>query len=600
MSPSTIHNGRVFQSLARVPFSRQTIVGVAIVFVFAAGVASFAQEAQQESKPTEQIADSDCWSSFRNGGSSFVSEEATFPSSWSQQEGISWEVELPGYGQSAPLVVGDKILLTAVEGPNKETNLVVCLHRESGEELWRSSQPSSLPGPSNFMFSRAAPTPVADEAQAIAFFESGDLVAVRISDGKKLWERDLKQEVGELKSRHGLGSSLTQTDDLFFLNLEHDGPSALLAIQKSDGATRWKAERPSGTSWSSPVVMRRGEKYQVVVSSAGEAAGYDVENGDELWKVGDLAGNTVPSPLVVGDRIFLGARKPEFGSVASAAKSNLCLEFKEGEDSPTVAWRSKRCIADYCSPVISGDFLFLINGDGILGCLDKNTGEEKYRQRLGFECWATPVVRGNQVIVFGKNGKSSVIEADGVFKPISENSLWDQASPPRPVSYVEHFPTAKSGGHGHGHASHGGTAHGGAKHGEHGAAKHGHAGDKHPGSDSKTDSHGHGHAAHGKGKKPGAAMLAGMLRADKDGDEVLSGDEIPKRLLAVMENIDLNHDGSLDKSELEKMAESFAAKRAGSKESSRDPIVYGVAADPKGILVRTGTRLYAIGGKENQ
>ena len=92
MSPSTIHNGRVFQSLARAPFSRQTIVGVAIVFVFAAGVASFAQEAQQESKPTEQIADSDCWSSFRNGGSSFVSEEATFPSSWSQQEGISWVI----------------------------------------------------------------------------------------------------------------------------------------------------------------------------------------------------------------------------------------------------------------------------------------------------------------------------------------------------------------------------------------------------------------------------------------------------------------------------------------------------------------------------
>jgi hypothetical protein len=220
--------------------------------------------------------------------------------------------------------------------------------------------------------------------------------------------------------------------------------------------------------------------------------------------------------------------------------------------------------------VISGEFLFLINGSGILGCLDKNTGEEKYRQRLGFECWATPIVRGNQLFVFGKNGKSSVIEAGGEFKLIGENNLWDSTNPPRPISYVEYFPAKggdQSSGHGH-------------------SAKHG---GQHPGGEPAKNSH-------GDGNKPGAAMLAGMLKADKDGDEALTGDEIPKRLVAVMENIDLNKDGSLDKSELEKMAKSFAAKRAGSKASSRDPIVYGVAADSQGILVRTGTRLYAIGG----
>lgn len=525
-----------------------------------------------------QQTDADGWSSFRNGGNSQVADDAAFPSNWSQHEGIAWQVELPGYGQSAPLVVGDKVLLTAVEGPEKETNLVVCLDRKTGAELWRTSLPSSLPGPSNFMYSRAAPTPVADDDRGIAFFESGDAIAVRMSDGEKLWQRDLKLEVGELNSRHGLGSSLAQTGELFFINLEHDGPSALLAIQKSDGATRWKTQRPSGSSWSSPVVMRRDDKFQVVVSSAGEAAGYNAETGEELWKVVGLSGNSVPSPLVVGDRIFLGARKSEFGSVAAAAKSNLCLEFKDGEDAPVVAWRSNRCIADYCSPVASGEFLFLINGDGILGCLDKNTGEEKYRQRLGFECWATPIVRGNQLVVFGKNGRSSVIEASGEYKEIAANNLWDAVNPPRPVSYVEYFPAAKGAGHesaGHGKAGHGKAAAPGG------------------------DKHGSG-AAHADGEKPGAAMLAGMLKADKDGDDVLTGDEIPKRLVAAMENIDLNQDGSLDKSELEKMAASFAAKRAGSKQSSRDPIVYGVAADSQGILVRTGTRLYAIGGETSQ
>ncbi|MFK7770356.1 MAG: PQQ-binding-like beta-propeller repeat protein [Mariniblastus sp.] len=578
----------------RISFGRRTLLALSIAITLVTSTVTVAQEAKRSTPEKKHIADSTHWSSFCNGGNSHVSKNAALPSSWSQKEGISWDVELPGYGQSAPLVIGDKILLTAVKGPEKETNLVVCVSRKTGAEVWRTSQPSSLKGPSNFMYSRAAPTPVADYDQVIAFFESGDLLAVGISDGKKRWERDLKVETGGLKSRHGLGSSLTQTDDLFFINLEHDGPSALIAIQKSDGQTRWKTERPSGSSWSSPVVMRRGDEYQVVVSSAGEAAGYDSETGKEIWKVSDLVGNSVPSPLVVGDRIFLGARKPEFGSVDAAAKSNLCLEFQEGEVSPKVAWRSERCIADYCSPVVCGEFLFLINGSGILGCLDKNTGEEKYRQRLGFECWATPIVRGNQLFVFGKNGKSLVIEAGGEFKKIGENNLWDSTNPPRPVSYVEYFPANANGsGHGAGHGH--GAKHGGAKDetAEHG----GHGSDQHPGGESAGNSHGGGHGdSHGSGKKPGEAMLAGMLKADKDGDEALTGDEIPKRLVAVMENIDLNKDGSLDKGELEKMAKSFAAKRAGSKASSRDPIVYGVAADSKGILVRTGTRLYAIGG----
>ena len=65
-----------------------------------------------------------------------------------------------------------------------------------------------------------------------------------------------------------------------------------------------------------------------------------------------------------------------------------------------------------------------------------------------------------------------------------------------------------------------------------------------------------------------------------------------------MENIDLDANGQLDRDELTKMAEKFAANRRGSKDSSRDPMVYGVAADKNGFLIRTGTRLYCIKGDE--
>lgn len=528
-------------------------------------VALFTATAAAQQPAAIEAKQSSNWLSFRNGGSSHVESNVDLPLSWSPKQGIAWQAELPGYGQSAPLIIGDRVLTTGVEGPEKNVNLVICLDRKSGEELWRERQVSTRPGPSNFMFSRAAPTPVADLGRAFAFFESGDLIAVSLEDGKCLWKRDLKTESGDFASRHGLGSSLAQTDDLIFINLEHDGPSALYAIDKSDGKTKWTAQRPEGSSWSSPAIMRLQDTSQVIVSSAGEVTGYDADSGRELWKIPGLVGNTVPSPLVVGNRIYIGARKSEFGSVASSAKSNLCLEFKEGQESPTVLWRAERCVTDYSSPVVCGSFLYLINGDGILGCLDKDTGEEKYRQRLGFESWATPIVNGNRIFVFGKNGSCSVLEAGDTFRKLADNQLWDPNDPPAPISYVEFFPSK---------------------------------GESETSESATSDNHkGHG-TGHSPQSNPAAGMLAGLLKEDRDGDGVLRDDEIPSRLASAMESIDLNGNGALEKNELEEMARRFAAKRSGSKQASRDPIVYGVAADANGILVRTGTRLFAIGGKQ--
>lgn len=563
----------LLQTKIRNPASRRHVDSTCFqksFFVSLILVAAMGHLAVGQSKP--DLSSKQAWVSFRNGGKSDLGPDTVLPKTWAPKQGIAWQVDLPGYGQSSPIIFDDNVLVTAVEGPNKETNLVICLDRSTGDERWRTSQQSTQPAPSNFMHSRAAPTPVTDAEHAFALFESGDLIAVSLKDGRKLWALDLKAQAGELKSNHGLGSSLAQSSDSVFVNLEHGGPSSLIAIRKSDGTTKWEAKRPSGSSWSSPVVMERNGASQVIVSSGGEAAGYDSESGKEIWKIENLAGNTVPSPLVFGNKVLLGARIPEFGSVGTAAKSNLCLEFEDDSNVPTVRWRSKRCVADYASPVICQDDVFLVNGIGVVGCLDKETGEEKYRKRLGMVCWATPIVSNDHVYFFGKNGKTTVIKAGGDFSVVSQNYLWDEASPPAPTSYVEHFPENKNAGH---HRS-GRT-------------------------DGKGDSNGSRHgASHGNGGSPGSGMLARMLKRDSDGDGLLTGEEIPKRLVAAMENIDLDKDGSLDAAELKKMADSFAEKRKGSRSSSRDPIVYGVAADSDGILVRTGTRVFAIGGQPEQ
>ncbi len=188
------------------------------------------------------------WSEFRNGGSSEVRGE--LPMQWSSDK-IAWQHELIGYGQSTPIIYNDRVFVTSVEGPMKDECVVSCYELKSGRQLWVHRRPATVKGASNYMASRAAPTPVVDNNAIYAFFESGDCLAVDLA-GNPLWQRSLTTDYGKFDNNHGLGASPTQTESQVIINIEHKGPSYLIALDKKTGATTWKVDRNSSSSWSSP------------------------------------------------------------------------------------------------------------------------------------------------------------------------------------------------------------------------------------------------------------------------------------------------------------------------------------------------------------
>ncbi len=504
------------------------------------------------------------WTSFRSGGGSRV--EGTLPVSWGPQQGIAWQRELPGYGQSTPVIFEDRVFVTAVEGTLKEKCTVLCYAFGSGEELWRKSFDSANQSPSNFMASRAAPTPVVDKRGVYVFFETGDVVAINLQ-GEQLWHRDLTTEYGKFDNNHGLGSSPAQNVAHLFLNIEHRGPSYLMAIDKTSGETAWKVERGSGSSWASPIVANLNDAEQVIVSSGGSVTGYNAKDGVQLWALDGLDGNTVPSPTVIGSKLFIGARLPEFAEEGSV-RSNCCIDLsKISAEGPQILWRAEKAICDYCSPIQAGEVTYFVNKGGVLYCLDAKNGQMHYVKRLGTDCWGTPIVAGELVYFFGKDGKTQVIKATSEFELVASNQLWDEAQPPKPEKYVEHAGS----GHGHGGSS-GNTA----------------------GETSKSK--GPSARSSGGGPKggPSGGMMAALMAGDKNGDGILQADEISADFKPMLARIDTNKDGSLDAAELKAMVESFAARRADSQTSARDPIVYGAAASDGKIVIRTGTRLYCI------
>jgi hypothetical protein len=89
-------------------------------------------------------------------------------------------------------------------------------------------------------------------------------------------------------------------------------------------------------------------------------------------------------------------------------------------------------------------------------------------------------------------------------------------------------------------------------------------------------------------------MLAVLMKADANADGLISEQELPAEFREMLPRVDLNGDKSIDGAEMKSMEESFRKRREGSRESARDPIVYGVAAADGNFVIRTGTRIYCV------
>ena len=81
------------------------------------------------------------WPEFRGPSGDGTAHNANLPTEWSRQQNVLWRAKLPGEGWSSPVVIGNKIYLTAAvpqstADPNSGFDLVLLIvNADSGERL---------------------------------------------------------------------------------------------------------------------------------------------------------------------------------------------------------------------------------------------------------------------------------------------------------------------------------------------------------------------------------------------------------------------------------------------------------------------------------
>src|SRR6185503_11556254 len=116
-----------------------------------------------------RAADWPCW---RGPDGLGVSAEKNLPLRWDKENNIAWKINVPGKGASSPIVVGERVYLTA---QTEENGLrVLALDRARGSVIWdREIGRGKLPA--NKLHNMATPTAVSDGELIWVLFGTGDL-----------------------------------------------------------------------------------------------------------------------------------------------------------------------------------------------------------------------------------------------------------------------------------------------------------------------------------------------------------------------------------------------------------------------------------------
>ncbi len=376
------------------------------------------------------------WPGFRGAGNSQITE-GEYPWAWELRGRAPghWNIRLPGYGQSSPVVWGETVFVTAISGEEKEHLHLLAVRLSDGEILWQRDFAATQKVKDSDAVSRGAPTPVVDADRVYAVFESGDIFAVSHA-GDPLWERSFVKDYGELKGPHGYSSSPVLVNDLCVLQVSHGGPSYVLALDKATGANRWKVDHPSQTGWSTPAVYVGDDGPQIVVSTAGSVRALAARDGATLWVNEAISGNSTASPTIVGDLVVIGAATERGGGgggrrgggaggppVAPPTGSGVLKLTPTENPADRLLWKSTQVSAGYASPVALDGHAYFVNRVGVATCVNLADGSVQWQHRLPGEVWASPVANNGHITFFGKFGAVNTLKGGPELIEVAESSI---------------------------------------------------------------------------------------------------------------------------------------------------------------------------------
>ncbi len=378
------------------------------------------QAGEQAGAQVAAEASSTNWPSFRGPGARGVLDGPELPDSIDGVDGsnLAWRVEIPGMAHASPVVWGDRIYITSAVGqgppqrflaelpdspesvvdPTPHRWIVMALDKGSGEVLWERTATEGVPSTGRLRkgsFNNS--TPATDGEHVVALFGSQGLFCYD-SEGSLLWQQDL----GVLDAgwffdptfQWGTASSPIIWEGKVIVQADVHGGSFIAAFDLADGRELWRTPRDEVSSWSTPTVAVSMGQAEIITNGGRAIRAYDPGSGEQLWSLSPSSEIAVPTPIVAADLIFVGSGylpTQPFYAVRPGGRGDISLQGNRRAGGQ-IAWSVTDAGPLIGTPIVVGDYLYLLGRDGTVHCFDVATGIPIFSEKIGGDDEETEVV----------------------------------------------------------------------------------------------------------------------------------------------------------------------------------------------------------------
>ncbi len=360
------------------------------------------------------------WPRFRGPNGEGRGEAVGVPVPWATNA-YRWVVTLPGVGHASPVVVGPRLFVTCGENSSAKRIVICLDAATGGTLWQRefASKPFTQNGDNSY--ASATPAADSNGVVvAWTTPEAVTLVALD-NAGRDVWRRELGRYVGIHGSGTSplIVDDLViydndQEDPASLPPSVYAKPGApksagksfAIALDRQTGATRWQLDlRSNQAAYITPCVRRTGDgKAELILTDTAHGfTAVDVATGRKNWELpGVFKERCVASPVLAGDLVIATEGRGSAGTRCVAARPGA---------SPQVAYELAKPVPLVPTPLVVGDRLFLCSDQGALTYARAATGEVLWREQVSGNFYSSPVCADGRLFCVTKLGDVLVLAA---------------------------------------------------------------------------------------------------------------------------------------------------------------------------------------------
>jgi len=332
------------------------------------------------------------WPQWRGPERSGVSRETGLLKQWPKTgPPLAWSAGDLGGGYGAVAVAGSRVF---VQGMRGRDSVVTSLNRADGKVAWSKAIGQAR---ENDKGSGPRATPTVDGEVLYVLTENGDLAALRVADGARVWQRNILADFRGANPNWLVSESPLVDGNLIIVSPGGRG-AGMVALEKTTGKTVWQSKELNDEAGYSSAVVADVQGVRTIMTLTSEAGvGVRASDGKLMWRYPRVANQTanIATPVYSDNKVF-------YSSAYGTGGALLALRADAGQVKAQEVYFTRDMQNHHGGVVLLNGYLYGFN-NAILTCLEFASGKPMWRDR--------------------SVGKGAVTAADGDLYVLSEENV---------------------------------------------------------------------------------------------------------------------------------------------------------------------------------